>query len=104
MRRMRSIRVAAGLSLKKLSKLTGVNCESIRKHELNEKTICKKNQLKIAQILGVTIDELNADDSENKSTSGFKCLNEKCLLNKNKFCDNPVVLSGRSICHGRDKV
>ena len=31
----------------------------------------------------------------------MKCLNENCPLNKNKKCDNPVVLEGRAPCYGK---
>ncbi|MDS0525483.1 hypothetical protein NNC19_07315 [Clostridium sp. SHJSY1] len=34
----------------------------------------------------------------------MKCLNENCKLNKNKECDNPVVLSGQAPCYGKNKV
>lgn len=38
------------------------------------------------------------------SAKPFKCLNECCLLNKNKMCDNPVVINGVAPCFGKDRV
>ncbi|WP_185966673.1 hypothetical protein [Clostridium sp. HBUAS56017] len=34
----------------------------------------------------------------------MKCLNENCLLNKNKKCDNDIVLKNIAPCFGKNKV
>jgi hypothetical protein len=34
----------------------------------------------------------------------MKCLNQRCLLNKNKKCDNDIVLKNIAPCFGKDRV
>lgn len=99
---MREIRKEKLFTIQELADRTGVSSTSIGLHEKGQREIKDKDILKIAEFLGVTVEELN--EVVETRTSNLKCLNEVCPLNKSKKCNNDVVLSGRAPCYGKDKV
>ena len=102
MRRMREIRESKGITIQELSDKTGVPTKYIRTHELGERNTSYTYICRIAKVLEVTAKELNEEADINIAI--IKCLNEVCLLNKNKQCISDVVLSGRAPCFGKDKI
>lgn len=103
MRNLRKFRKNKGISIKTLSKETGISTSTIWKHEVGRTEMNKLLLKKIAKFFKTTSEELNKEIiKENLATR--PCLNEVCPLNKNKECVNDVVLSGRAPCFGKDKV
>lgn len=102
MRRMRKIRESKGFTIQELSDKTGVPSKYIRIHERGERNTSYTYISRIAKALGTTIKELNEEVDINIAI--IKCLNEVCLLNKNKQCISDVVLSGKAPCFGKDKI
>lgn len=104
MRKLREIRIQKGYSLGQLSSISGVPKSTINQYEVGKvKKINDKSLNKLANALNCTPQELSATIGE-PVVKTFKCLNENCLLNKNKNCDNPIVLSGKAPCFGKNKV
>ena len=104
MRKLREIRIKKGYTLGELADLSGVPKTSIYQYETGKiKKTNGKNLNKLANALNCTPEELSGVIKE-PITETFKCLNENCLLNKNKSCNNPIVLSGKAPCYGKDKV
>lgn len=114
MRYLRELREKRGISIRYLSRCSGVSETAIWNFEM-ERTEMKQNlRTRIAGILNSTVDEISRKSNtvaqvkekvEKKITyKAKKCLNENCPLNKEKKCINDVVLSGRAPCFGKDLV
>ncbi|NFO89178.1 helix-turn-helix transcriptional regulator [Clostridium botulinum] len=102
MRMLMRIRKAKNWSYKKLSKKSGVPESTISDYEKGK--IKKLNSIalnKLANALQTTTKEIQKDYYE---ISVKKCLNEKCLLNKNKYCQSPQVCNGKAWCRGENKI
>jgi transcriptional regulator with XRE-family HTH domain len=104
MRKMREIRTEKNLTLRDVSVISGVAVSTILEYENGKtKKPNKETLIKLAKALGCTLKELGEEKVQINYKS-FKCLNENCPLNKNKECDNDIVLKGIAPCFEKNKV
>lgn len=114
MRYLRELREKKGISIRQLSKCSGVSETAIWNFEMARTEMKQNLRTRIAGILNATVDEISKEMDpikviketvEKKVTyKPKKCLNENCLLNKDKKCINDIVLSGKAPCFGKDLV
>lgn len=101
---IRKIRERNKMSQWTLSELSSVPQSTLALYESQTRTIKKPNKEhieKIAKVLKVSVDDLIEDE---KPTKKLKCLNQVCLLNKDKMCINPMVLTDKAACHGKHRI
>lgn len=103
MKKLRLIRRSKGISLQSLSKETGVNHSTIWKYESGRTEMQSKLLKKISVFLNVPIEELSKDiQEEAKKCKSKHCLNQRCLLNKECYCQSDQIIAGAS-CDGQHK-
>lgn len=110
---IKKLREAKGLKQIDLSRLTNIKQSLIAKYESEYKTMIRPKReymARIAKVLALDVDDLMVDTRERKPAKkkecikNKKCLNQVCLLNKNKKCNNIIVTNGKAPCHGEDRV
>lgn len=114
MRYLRELREKKGISIRQLSKCSGVSETAIWNFEMARTEMKQNLRTRIAGILNATVDEISKEMDTLKlvkekvekkvAYKPKKCLNENCPLNKEKKCINDVVLSGRAPCFGENLV
>ena len=101
---IRKIRERKKISQWTLSELSSVPQSTLALYESQTRTVKKPNKThleRIASVLKVTVEDLLEDEKPNKK---LKCLNQVCLLNNDKMCVNPMVLTGKADCFGKNRI
>ena len=98
---LRKLRQEKGLSMDKLGKLTGISGYTISNLE-NGRYKTSKNLIDLAKYFDIKnpLDLIKSAEITNKSK---ECLNQKCLLNKNCFCQSDQVIEG-AFCKNENEV
>ena len=104
-RNLRVIRESKGMSRSALSKETGVNSCSIWKYETGKSEMLKPLLKRLAAYFNVTIEELAIEIIEEKvkTLNTKSCLNQRCSLNKEKYCQSDQVCNG-AFCQSENKI
>lgn len=104
-RKLRLIRESKGMSRSALSKETGVNSCTIWKYETGKSEMLKPLLKKLATYFEVTIEELAIEVAEDKieQLKVKSCLNQRCLLNKEKYCQSDQICNG-AFCKNENEV
>lgn len=102
MKYLRKLRQEKGLSIQKLEAATGVGQITILNIENGKYKTTNEKMKKLADYFGVEPSLLIKNVSNiNKSK---KCLNRRCLLNQEYFCQSSIVSTGRSFCKSENEV
>ena len=123
---LRRIRQEKGISQYKLARMAGVSRSAINSCEHGFSTMSKKLIAKLAEVLEVTVEELGDHPLVSRKKTYSKkpkvhnnnkkieitlqegkvkpCFNQKCLLNKNCFCQSPVVVNELAGCENQHKI
>ena len=98
---LRKLRTEKGLSMDKLGKLTGISGYTISNLE-NGRYKTSKNLIDLAKYFDIKnpLDLLKSTEDTVKSK---KCLNQRCLLNKNCYCQSDRVVKGAD-CRNQNEV
>ena len=90
---LRKLRTEKGLSMNKLANLVGISCCVIGNIENKQYKSSDETMKKLADYFGVknSLDLIKSADEVMKTK---KCLNQRCLLNKNCFCQSDRVIEG----------
>lgn len=100
---LRKLRQEKGLSIKKLSKETGVGEITISNIENNNYKKISDKARKLAAYFNVN-DPKKLTKNTTKMIKNKKCLNQRCLLNKECFCQSPIVTTGKDFCKSENVV
>jgi transcriptional regulator with XRE-family HTH domain len=99
---LRKLRLERGLTYRQLEKETGVGELTIRNVENKHYNTSNDRLKKLADYFGIADPvELTKDDSE--LIKDKSCLNQRCLLNKQCYCQSEQVIAGAS-CENQNLV
>ena len=104
-RNLRVIRESKGMSRSALSRDTGISTSTIWKYETGKSEMLKPLLKKLAEYFNTTVEALAIEIIEAKveNIKTKSCLNQRCLLNKNCFCQSERVIEGE-YCQNEDLV
>ena len=99
---LRKLRTEKGLSMNKLANIVGISCCVIGNIENKQYKSSNETMKKLADYFGIKepLDLIKSAEITNKSK---ECLNQKCLLNKNCFCQSDQVIEG-AFCKNENEV
>lgn len=90
---LRKLRTEKGLSMNKLANLVGISCCVIGNIENKQYKSSDETMKKLADYFEVE-NPLDLIKSAETIIKSKKCLNQRCLLNKNCFCQSDRVIEG----------
>ena len=102
MKYLRKLRQEKGLSIQKLEAATDVGQITILNIENGKYKTTNEKMKKLADYFGVKPSLLIKNVS--KINESKKCLNQRCLLNQECFCQSHIVTTGRSFCKSENEV
>ena len=90
---LRKLRTEKGLSMNKLANLVGISCCVIGNMENKQYKSSNETMKKLADYFEVE-NPLDLIKSAETTIKSKKCLNQRCLLNKNCYCQSSKVIEG----------
>lgn len=100
---LRKLRQEKGMSYKKLEAATGVGEITIRNIENKQYKTSNDKLQKLAKFFEIK-EPLKLLEDVTKLIKSKKCLNERCPLNKKKYCQSPIVTIGKDFCKSENEV
>jgi DNA-binding XRE family transcriptional regulator len=99
---LRKLRQEKGLSINKLAREVNVNSFVIANIENKQYKAATKSMKKLADYFGIK-EPLDLTESVWDLIKVKSCLNQRCPLNKEKYCQSEQVIAGAS-CESQDLV
>ncbi|AQS10601.1 hypothetical protein CLOBY_27460 [Clostridium saccharobutylicum] len=90
---LRKLRQEKGISINALSKTTGISAPTIRNIEVKNYKTSNNNLKKLAEYFEVK-EPLELLESVSQELKVKKCLNQRCPLNKECYCQSDQVIAG----------
>ncbi|MDR3595133.1 helix-turn-helix transcriptional regulator [Clostridium sp.] len=100
---LRKLRQEKGLSINQLAKATGVTGPTILNIENKQYKTSNDRLEKLANYFEIA-DPLELLKNVTKVIKKKKCLNQRCPLNKQKYCQSPIVTNGKDFCQSENEV